>query len=139
MAHKSKALVLDSWSVLAYLGDESAGLKVAELIADSHENGKQILLSIINAGEIWYITARQSSEKEANDALNILKELGVEFVDIDWDLTREAAYFKTITKMSFADCFAAALAKKRKGDLVTGESGFKKIEDEIKIFWIQIE
>lgn len=58
MARKSKAFVLDSWSVLAYLGDEPAGSKVADLITDAHKNDTPILLSAINAGEIWYVTAR---------------------------------------------------------------------------------
>jgi ribonuclease VapC len=137
MARKFKTLVLDSWSVLAYLEDEPSGTKVADLIADAHENGQPILISVITAGEIWYITARQSSEKEADEAIDTLKELGIEFIDADWDLTREAAHFKKQAKMSYADCFAAGLAKHIKGELVTGDKEFKLIEDDVKIVWLQ--
>jgi ribonuclease VapC len=137
MARKLKALVLDSWSVLAYLGDEPAGSNVANLIADAHENDTPILLSVINAGEIWYITARQYSEKEADEALEILKELGIEIVNAGWELTREAAHFKKQAKMSYADCFAAALAKQNKGELATGNKEFKLIENDVKIVWLQ--
>jgi predicted nucleic acid-binding protein len=136
MARKSKALVLDSWSVLAYLGDEPAGEKVADLIADAHENGTPILMSVINAGEIWYIIARQSSEKDADEAISTLKELGIEFIDADWDSTHEAAQFKAKAKMSYADCFATALTKQRKGELATGDNEFKQVEGEIKIQWL---
>jgi predicted nucleic acid-binding protein len=136
MPRKSKPLVLDSWSVLAYLEDEPAGSKVADLIADAHENSTPILMSVINAGETWYIVARQSSEKEADDAIETLKELGIEFIDDDWDLTHEAAHFKARAKMSSAECFAAALAKQNRGELVTGDEEFKQIEDEIKIVWL---
>jgi predicted nucleic acid-binding protein len=135
MARKSKALVLDSWSVLAFLGDEPAGSKVADLIADAHENSTPILMSVINVGETWYIVARQLSEKDADEAIGTLKELGIEFVDADWDLTREAAKIKAKAKMAYPDCFAAALAKQKKGELVTGESEFKQIESDIKIIW----
>jgi predicted nucleic acid-binding protein len=38
--------------------------------------------------------------------------------------------------MSYADCFAAALAKLRKAELVTGDEEFKQVEGEIKIRWI---
>jgi PIN domain len=84
---------LDSWLVLAYRGDEPAGEKVADLIADANENSTPILISVINAGETWYITARQSSEKEADEALKTLGELGIEIVHADWNLTRETANF----------------------------------------------
>jgi predicted nucleic acid-binding protein len=136
MARRSKALVLDSWSVLAYLEDESAGAKVADLIADAHENGRPIYISVINAGEVWYITGRQSSEKEADEAIRILRELGIEFVDADWDLTREAAAFKRQAKMSYADCFAAALAKFKKAVLVTGDNEFNQLSNELSIIWL---
>jgi len=38
--------------------------------------------------------------------------------------------------MSYADCFAAALAKLHKAELVTGDKDFKQVESEIKILWI---
>jgi predicted nucleic acid-binding protein len=38
--------------------------------------------------------------------------------------------------MSYADCFAAALAKDRKSDLVTGDMEFKQVEEEISIRWL---
>ena len=52
MARKPKALVLDSWAVLAYLGGEPSGQKVADLIADAHERDIPICMSGINAGEV---------------------------------------------------------------------------------------
>jgi len=35
--------------------------------------------------------------------------------------------------MSYADCFAAALAKQRRVELVTGDKEFKQVEKEIRI------
>ena len=37
--------------------------------------------------------------------------------------------------MSYADCFAAALAKVKNSELVTGDPEFKKVE--IKIHWLK--
>jgi hypothetical protein len=34
------------------------------------------------------------------------------------------------------DCFAAALAKLQKGELIPGDKEFRRVEDEIKISWI---
>jgi len=38
--------------------------------------------------------------------------------------------------MSYADCFAATLAKERKSDLVTGDKEFKQVEGEVSIRWL---
>jgi predicted nucleic acid-binding protein len=39
--------------------------------------------------------------------------------------------------MSYADCFAAALAKQSKAELVTGDPDFRQVQDEIKIVWLK--
>jgi len=136
MARKPKALVLDSWSVLAYLEDEPSGQQVADLIADAHESGTPLMMTVVNAGEIWYITARETSEDEADLALGELAHLGIELVDVGWSLAREAARFKAKGKMSFADCFAAALAKENRADLVTGDPEFRQVESQVKLLWL---
>lgn len=136
MARKPKACVLDSWAVLAYLDDENSGQKVADLVTDAHESGIPLYMSVINAGEVWYIIAREVSEPEADKALAELAHLGIELVDADWSLTRTAGTYKAHHKMSYADCFAAALAKDRKAGLVTGDKEFRQVEDEIQIQWI---
>ena len=136
MARKPKALVLDSWSILAYLEDEPAGLQVADLIADAHESDTPLMLTAVNAGEIWYLTARETSEAEADRTLVELEQLGIQFFDANLKLAHEAAKFKVKGKLSFADCFAAALAKENKADLVTGDLEFKQVESEVKIHWL---
>jgi uncharacterized protein len=136
MPRKAKTLVLDSWSVIAYLEDEPSGRQVADLIAGAHEEGIPIYITVVNAGEVWYIIAREISEEEANSSIKELRELRLQFVDVDWELTQEAARFKSHYKMSYADCYAAALAKTRKADLVTGDVEFKVVEDQVKIQWV---
>lgn len=136
MPRKPRAIVLDSWAIIAYLGDENAGKMVAEILADAHENRIPIKMSIINVGEVWYSFARQSSETEADQAVTVLSELGIEFVDVNWNLTRVAAAYKSKNRMSYADCFAAALAKHEKAELVTGDKEFKEIEDNVHITWL---
>ena len=136
MARKPKALVFDSWAVLAYLGDEASSQEVAELIAGAHENRIPMVISSVNAGEVWYILAREISESEADKAVADLVRLGIELIDTNWPLTRIAGGFKARHRMSYADCFAAALAKDRKADLVTGDKEFKQVEGEVSIRWL---
>jgi predicted nucleic acid-binding protein len=136
MPRKPKAIVLDSWAVIAYLEGETAAEKVADHIADAHENRIPLSISVVNAGEVWYIIARETSVSDADRSITELKQLGIEFVDADWSLAHEAGGFKSKHKMSFADCFAAALAKQKKGLLLTGDSEFKQVEQEITIGWL---
>ena len=136
MPRKPKEIVFDSWSVLAYLEDEPAGARVADLIADAHESGASLMMAVVNAGEVWYILARRMSAAEADSGILEIRQLGIEFIDADWKLANEAARFKSKNKMSFADCFAAALAKENKADLVTGDNEFRQIEGEVRVLWV---
>lgn len=136
MAHKAKAYVLDSWSVIAYFEDEPAGPQVADLIADAREEQIPLLMSVVNAAEVWYLLARKTSEADAEQSITELKHMGIEVVDADWELAHQAAVFKSKHKMSLADCFAAALAKNRRADLATGDHEFKQVESELKVHWL---
>ncbi len=136
MARKPKTVVLDSWAVLAFLEDEPAGQQVGEIIADTHEHNIPLLMTTVNAGEVWYIVAREVSETEADKCIESMLKIGIEFVAADWSLARSAGGFKARHRMSYADCFAAALAKERKAELVTGDKEFKQVEKEVAIHWV---
>ena len=136
MRKKPKAIVLDSWAVIAYLEDEPAAERVADIISDAHEQGIPLLMTVVNAGEVWYIVAREASASDAEASIKQLRDLGIEFVNADWDLSKDAGYFKSRNKMSFADCFSAALTRQRKAHLATGDREFKQVEEEITIDWL---
>jgi predicted nucleic acid-binding protein len=136
MAKKAKAFVLDTWAVIAYLEDEPSGEQVEDLIATAHEEQVPIYMSVVNVGEVWYTIAREISEEEADASVKTLRDLRIQFEDVNWELTQEAARFKSKNKMSYADAFAAALTKVKKADLVTGDGEFKPLDGEIKISWL---
>ncbi len=139
MPRKPKAIVLDSWAVIAYLEDEPAAERIANHIAGAHESHILLIMSVVNAGEVWYIIAREASASDADRSITELRHLGIEFIDADWSLAHEAGGFKSKYKMSFADCFAAALTKQRTALLLTGDSEFKQVEKDINIEWLQNE
>jgi len=136
MAKKAKAYVLDTWAVIAYLEDEPSAPQIADLIASAHEEEIPVYMTVVNVGEVWYTIAREVSEEDANSSIKELRDLRIQIVDADWELTQEAARFKSQHKMSYADCYAAALAKTKKGDLVTGDKEFNALGNEIKIQWV---
>ncbi len=136
MPRKLRKLVFNTWSLLAYFGDEPASERVADLIAQAHEHGASMMMSAITAGEVWCLIARGSSATQADHAVLELGQLGIEIQEVDWKNAREAANFKSHHRMSLADSFALALARQKKADLVTGDPEFKKVEGEVRIIWL---
>jgi len=137
MARKDRPLVFDSWAVLSYFEDEPAGREVALILARAHAEKVPVFMSVVNVGELWYILAREVSEEEADKSVLELRQLGIDFVDAGWSLVREAAQFKSRGRMSYADCFAAALAKMSGAELVTGDPEFRQVEPLVRIRWLE--
>ena len=130
------AKVLDAYALMAFLEDEPGADFVRGLILQAEENGINLLMSVVNLGEVWYSIARTNSAEIADHYIHEIEGMAIEIVDADWQLTRQAATFKVNGNISYGDCFAAALAKTHKAELITGDEEFKVVQDEIKISWI---
>lgn len=133
---KPKSIVLDSWAIMAYLEGEPAAEKIADVIADAHDDGVPLMMTVVNAGEVWYIVARRTTTAEADRTIKLIKDIGIKFIDADWPLTKIAAGFKVKGNVSYADCYAAALTKQTKSALLTGDTEFRQLNDEIPIVWL---
>jgi predicted nucleic acid-binding protein len=131
-----KRYVLDSYALIAYSRDEKGAESVAEIINDGLNDRAELYLSVINWGEIYYITLRNFDLERAELFRETLARYPITIVEADKELTLLAAKFKAFHKISYADAFAAALAKMRKAKLITGDNEFKSLENEIKIVWI---
>lgn len=128
--------VLDSYALMAFFQDEPGADLVRDLILKAEENRVNLLMSVVNLGEVWYAIARTNSPEIADQYIGEIRGMAIDIVDVDWNLTRQAALFKTNGNISYADCFAAALAKLKKAELVTGDNEFKPLDGEIKILWV---
>jgi len=56
-------------------------------------------------------------------------------VDAGYELTKLAAELRAEHKLSYADCFAAALASDRKASLATSDADFAKVERRLNLLW----
>lgn len=132
--------VLDSWALIAFFEDKPAAEQVEKLLVKAEAGTHVLLLSVVNWGEIYYSTMREVSQQAAEQTAKEMAGLAIEIVGVDdenLDLVRQAAIYKATRKFSYADAFAAALAKSRKADLVTGDREFRLVEDEISIEWLR--
>lgn len=128
--------ILDAHAVLVYLEKEPGYEKVRDVLTRAVETGKHLLITSVNWGEIFYITKREQGDEIAEEVVKALDSFPIEVVDVDRILAKQAGSYKATRKMSYADCFAAALAKMKKGELITGDKEFKEVEAEIKILWL---
>ena len=133
---KAATRVLDAHSFIAYLKDEAGAEQMIEVFRSARDSGRPLLLSAVNWGEVFYITLRTAGRERAEQVAHLISTLPIEVVPADLELARQAAEFKAKKKMSYADCFAAALAKSRKAELVTGDKEFRQVEREVKVVWI---
>lgn len=124
---------------MAWFNDESGADVVERLLLKAESGNPKLLMCVVNWGEIYYSVMRGASPELAEEKAKEIAGMPVELVPVDNDLhlVRQAAIFKATKKMSYAGCFAAALAKLRSAELVTGDPEFKAVEGEIKIGWLR--
>lgn len=128
--------VLDTYSLIAYLEGEAGKDKMIEIFRAARDSGRLLLLSVVNWGEVFHITLREAGRERADHVAHLISTLPIQIISADLDLAKQAAEFKATRKMSYADCFAAALAKSRKAELVTGDKEFKQVEGDVKMLWL---
>jgi predicted nucleic acid-binding protein len=134
---KAAVRVLDSYSLLAYIEGEAGAETMIEIFRVARDSGRSLFLSVVNWGEVYYLTMREAGQERADEVAHLISTLPIQIVPADLDLTRQAAELKSKHRMSYADCFAAALARQRKAELVTGDRDFRQVEGEVKILWLE--
>lgn len=131
------ASVLDSHALLALLRDEPGGETVARLLERAGQRDQPVHMTEVNYAEVQYIIRRNDGGDTWAGIASELQAAPIEFHPATRLLANLAADFKTRFKLSLADAFAAALAKARNAELVTGDPEFKGLEKEIKINWLK--
>jgi predicted nucleic acid-binding protein len=130
------APVLDSYALLAFLRDEPGGETVGQILERAGQRDQPVAMTEANYAEVQYIIRRKDGVAAWTAIARELKAVPIEFHPITRRLADLAAEFKARHSLSLADAFAAALAKDRKTEMVTGDPEFRPLEKEIKIQWL---
>jgi predicted nucleic acid-binding protein len=128
--------VLDSYALLAHFEDEAGGEKVRKILRAASAGKTRLFLSVINLGELYYISLREQGRDMAEQILFLMEQLPIDIVTADREMTLEAAKLKGTHPVAYADCFAAALAIRKNAKVVTGDSEFKIFERILSVEWI---
>jgi len=131
--------VLDSWSLIAFFQGEPSAPEVKKILVHAETGRSHLLMTVVNWGEVYYNIMRRTSQAEAELIAREIAVMPIELmpVETDLELVRQAARYKASGKLAYADAFAAALAKLRNAELITGDPDFKAVEGEIKIGWLK--
>lgn len=129
--------VLDSLALIAYFRDEPGAEAVENLLVIAGKKDIPLHMTDVNYAEVKYSIVRKDGAAAWEEAAKILQGLPIDFHSTNRALADTAADFKARFKLSLADAFAAALARDKKAELVTGDSEFKAVEKEIKINWLK--
>jgi predicted nucleic acid-binding protein len=128
--------VLDSYALLALLFAERGHQRVLDLVEVAARTGETLAMAAPNWAEVRYVSERRAGALRWLEARERLLGLPLDIVAADQALAELAGAIKIATRMSLADCFAAALAKQRRADLYTGDPEFREVESEIRIVWL---
>lgn len=128
--------VLDSYSLLAYAEQEKGADEVGNILKKALEDKAELFLCVINWGEMYYIALREGGKERAELYKNTFARYPITIVEANKETTLQAAEYKAFYRISYANAFAAALAKTKKAILVTGDKEFKVLDGEIKILWL---
>ena len=127
--------VLDSFTIIAWYRREEGELRVQRLLEDQEH---ECWMTVINLGEIYYRAAKEANIQIAREVLALVEQLPIEFVEASRILALAAADIKAQYALSYADCFAAALALQLDAAVVTGDPEFEQLERAgvISIEWL---
>ena len=130
------AQVLDSHALLKLLRDEPGAETVAQILEKAGQRDQPVHMTEVNYAEVQYIVRRKDGEAAWQTIARELVAAPIQFHIADRVLADRAADFKTRYKISLADAFAAALAKIKNAELVTGDREFKQLARDVKIHWL---
>lgn len=132
---KPGSYVLDAFALLAYLQGEPGGEIVRSLV-ERADADTPLHLSLINLGETTYIIEREQGNTQAQRVLVDIRRMPLVLHDVGESRVLAAAHIKAHYPLSYADCFAAALAQELRAILVTGDPEFHALQGVIPVLWL---
>jgi len=128
--------VLDASALITFFEKGTGFEIVKKAMMDAVEQGRDLLMSTVNWGEVYYFLIRRYGREKADQAIQLIGTFPIELIAADEGLTRQAALYKAEKKLPYVDSFAAALAKLYNAALLTGDKEFQLVGKDIRISWV---
>ncbi|GHU51730.1 hypothetical protein FACS1894200_12150 [Spirochaetia bacterium] len=125
--------ILDPCALIAFINEERGkGYEpVDDLITRAATGEVTLSISAVNLVEVYYCFIRQDGQETADAIMQAIDALPITIIEtVSSAIRRDAARFKVLYAMSFADTFLCAAAKKLSA---TGCNNFFRAN--LKIIW----
>ena len=127
--------MIDSWALIEWTLDQPSADQVEEILKNAAAGIDQLVMSWVNAGEVFYMLVRKHSQQAAEDFLRRLPSLPIRLVLPTADGIVRAARIKSSSKLSYADAFAVELAVQQQAGIVTGDPEIAALGF-VKVVWV---
>lgn len=129
-------VVLDSFALLTYLGGEEGMERVRDILVEASQEHCRIVHSVINLGEVLYITEREVGLPQAQAVLASVEQLPIEILPATKESVLAAAHIKANYPVAYTDAFAVVAAIESGGTILTGDREFEQVEGLVKVEWL---
>ncbi len=131
-----KGYALDASAVVDYVQSGPGSDKIEQLLADAFRQQLLLYISVLNLGEVFYLTWQRTGEQSARQTVAKLSRLPVQIIAVDLSQALRAGQLKALHNIPYVDCIAAAVAMERNATLVTADRHFEKLGRHFPILWL---
>ena len=132
----NRVYVLDANALLDFVEDGPGSDRVEQLMNNALRAGSPLLISVVNWGEVLYISWQRRGEETARGTMAGLSRLPIQTIPVEIEQVSKAAEIKAVHKIPYVDCIAAALAEVNQAILVTSDRDFEKLGRRIQVLWL---
>lgn len=119
--------------MLRYVENGPGAIRVERVLQDARNTACEVLISAVNWGEVLYVLRRKLGRSNAAVTARALRSLPILIVDAGEAEAEHAAELKEKYLIAYADCFAAALARKSRATLITSDFDFKQCQSAMSV------
>jgi predicted nucleic acid-binding protein len=130
------ARVVDSYALIAFFRDEAGAAVVENLLVAASKKDAPLLMTDVTYAEVKSWIVRTAGLEAWDEAAKVLEGLPIEMHPTSRSLAEAAGELMSRHSLRLAGAFAAALAKEKKAELITGDPEFGALEKDLRISWI---
>lgn len=128
--------VLETQALVTYFEDGEGADVVQTLLEKAASKDASLILSDVSYADLKQVIIGNHGELGWNRVATSLDSMPIELVPTTKSVAERAANLAAQYHLTLATAFAAALAKEKRAELVTGNRDLARLTSEIKIRWI---
>lgn len=122
--------ILDTSALITYLADEKGADEVLKFLPESK-------IPFICLSELYYLIWNKKGKAEADKIYGIVKSWKLPILYPNERVILNAGRLKAVYKLGISDSYIAAFVLEESSQLITKDTDYKILQEEIKIFMLE--